>query len=149
MDFLAELRGDSGSIVEIRAKVRRFLERHSSGRRPLPVLIQGETGTGKGLLAQAMHRASARALRPFVDVSCAAIPETLLEAELFGYERGAFTDARQAKPGLMETAHGGALFLDEIGLMTAGPQAKLLKALDEQTVRRLGGTRAAPVDVWI
>jgi hypothetical protein len=84
-----------------------------------------------------------------VDVNCAAIPDTLLEAELFGYERGAFTDARQAKPGLLQMAHRGTIFLDEIGLLPDALQAKLLKALEERAVRRLGGTRSEPVDAWV
>src|SRR5262249_1194480 len=96
-------------------------------RRQPPVMIYGETGTGKGLLARALHTASARARGPFVEVNCAAIPDTLLEAELFGYERGAFTDARQAKPGLFQTASGGTIFLDEIGLLPVALQSKLLK----------------------
>src|SRR5262249_36391445 len=112
-----------------------------------PVLILGETGTGKGLLARAIHSAGPRRDMPFVDVNCAAIPETLLEAELFGYERGAFTDARQAKPGLFQAAHGGALFLDEIGLLPMALQSKLLAVLEDRMVRRLGSTRAEPVDV--
>ena len=111
--------------------------------------ILGETGTGKGLLAGILHRAGPRAAGPFVDVNCAAIPETLLEAELFGFERGAFTDARHAKPGLLQTAHRGMLFLDEVGLLPEGLQAKLLKVLEERSVRRLGSTRSEPVDVWI
>ena len=114
-----------------------------------PILIQGETGTGKGLLARALHRQSPRADGPFVDVNCAAIPDTLLEAELFGFERGAFTDARQAKPGLFQIAHGGMILLDELGLLPEGLQAKLLKVIEDQTVRRLGGTRAEAVDVWV
>ena len=113
------------------------------------VLIQGETGNGKGLLARAMHAAGPRAGGPFIDVNCAAIPETLLEAEMFGVERGAFTDARQAKPGLFQLAHRGTIFLDEIGLLPEALQAKLLKAIEEHTVRRLGGTRSEPVDVWV
>jgi len=113
------------------------------------VLIQGETGSGKGLLARAMHAAGPRAGGPFIDVNCAAIPETLLEAEMFGVERGAFTDARQAKPGLFQLAHRGTIFLDEIGLLPEALQAKLLKAIEEHTVRRLGGTRSEPVDVWV
>src|SRR5213078_708965 len=84
---------------------------------------------------------------PFVAINCAAIPETLLEAELFGYERGAFTDARQAKAGLFQTAHGGTLFLDEIGLLQTTLQGKLLTVLEDRAVRRLGSTRAEPVDV--
>ena len=85
----------------------------------------------------------------FVDVNCAAIPETLLEAELFGFERGAFTDARQAKAGLLQVAHRGTIFLDEIGLMPDSLQVKLLKALEDRSVRRLGSTRAEPADAWV
>jgi tetratricopeptide (TPR) repeat protein len=114
-----------------------------------PVLIQGATGTGKGLIARAMHGASGRAQGQFVDVNCAAIPETLLESEMFGVERGAFTDARQGKPGLFQLAHQGTIFLDEIGLLPEGLQAKLLKAIEERSVRRLGGTRNEPVDAWV
>src|SRR3989454_1958163 len=136
-------------MVALRAQVTRLLERQRSAQRLAPVLIQGETGTGKGLLAQAMHRLSRRADGPFVPVNCAAIPETLLEAEMFGFERGAFTDARQAKPGLFQVAHRGTLFLDEIGVLSPALQAKLLKVLEDGVVRRLGGTRAEPVDVWI
>ncbi len=110
---------------------------------------QGETGVGKGLLARSLHRAGPRASGPFVDVNCAAIPETLLEAELFGYERGAFTDARHAKAGLFQTANHGTIFLDEVGLLPEALQAKLLKALEDRAVRRLGSTRSEPVDVWI
>ena len=128
---------------------RALLARQTGGRRLPPLLIRGETGTGKGLLARAIHRASARAGGPFVDVNCAAIPEPLLEAELFGYERGAFTDARQAKPGLFQTAHGGTLFLDEVGHLPAPLQAKLLTAIEERTVRRLGSTRSEPAEAWI
>ena len=114
-----------------------------------PVLIQGETGTGKGLVAQIIHNTGPRTGTPFVDVNCAAIPDTLLEAELFGFERGAFTDARQAKPGLLQMAHRGTIFLDEIGLMPDALQVKILKALEERAIRRLGGTRSEPVDVWV
>ena len=113
------------------------------------MLIRGETGTGKGLLARLIHGASPRSGQPFVDLNCAAVPETLLESELFGYERGAFTDARQSKPGLFQLARGGTLFLDEVGLLTAAAQAKLLSALEEGAIRRLGGTRAEPSDAWV
>jgi len=112
-------------------------------------LIQGETGTGKGLVAHHIHQTGPRADAPFIDVNCAAIPDTLLEAELFGFERGAFTDAKQAKAGLLQLAHRGTIFLDEIGLMQEPLQAKLLKALEDRAVRRLGGTRAEPADAWV
>jgi len=127
--------------------VRRLLDRQ--GRRPTPILIVGETGTGKTLLARALHRASLRQSAPFVEVNCAAIPDTLLEAELFGFEQGAFTDARRAKPGLVQTAHHGTLLLDEVGLLPPPLQAKLLTVLEERRVRRLGGTRDEPVDLWL
>jgi DNA-binding NtrC family response regulator/predicted ATPase len=146
---LSELIGHSASIVAVREQVGRLLRTWSGARRPPPVLIQGETGTGKGLLARAIHRASPRASAPFVDINCAAVPETLLEAELFGYERGAFTDAKQSKPGLFLLAHRGTLFLDEVALMPPPLQAKLLSVLEERAVRRLGATRAEPVDVWV
>src|SRR5262247_779183 len=123
MTPLAELLGESPGIQAVRATVARVLARGGEGRRLPPILIQGETGTGKGLLARALHRAGPRAAGPFVDVNCAAIPEALLEAEMFGVERGAFTDARETKPGLFRTAHQGTLFLDEIGLLPAGLQA--------------------------
>src|SRR3989338_3098518 len=146
---LSELLGASAGIEAIREQVSRLLERQRDARRLPPVLIEGETGTGKGLLARMIQRAGPRAGGPFVDVNCAAIPETLLEAELFGFERGAFTDARRAKPGLFQTAHRGTIFLDEVGLLPEPLQAKLLKVLEEQAVRRLGGTASEPVDVWI
>ena len=144
---IPELVGASTEIAAVRWQLDRLL-RHQSARMP-PILLQGETGTGKGLLARAIHRAGPRRHGPFVDVNCAAIPETLLEAEMFGFERGAFTDARQAKPGLLEAAHRGTIFLDEVGLLPANLQAKLLKAIEEQSVRRLGSTRAHPIDVWV
>jgi len=149
MDALDELLGVSRKLVALRQKARALLHRHGAGRRPPSILIQGETGTGKGLLARLMHRTGARGNGPFVDVSCAAIPETLLEAELFGYERGAFTDARQSKPGLFHVAHGGTLFLDEVGLLPRALQAKLLTVLEQGSVRRLGATRSEPANVAI
>jgi transcriptional regulator with PAS, ATPase and Fis domain len=119
------------------------------GRRVPSILLQGETGTGKGLLAWTIHDRSPRARGPFVDLNCAAIPATLLESELFGFERGAFTDARQAKTGLVQAADGGTLFLDEIGLLPEALQAKLLTVIESREVRPLGSTRARPVDVLI
>ncbi|TAN21634.1 MAG: sigma-54-dependent Fis family transcriptional regulator [Acidobacteria bacterium] len=113
------------------------------------VLLQGESGTGKDLLAQVIHRESRRAGGPFVPVNCAAIPETLIESELFGHEKGAFTDAKTTKRGLFEAANGGTLFLDEIGELPLPLQSKLLRTLEEQTLRRLGGVRDVALDVRV
>jgi two-component system response regulator AtoC len=113
------------------------------------VLLTGETGTGKDLAAKAIHYNSSRAARPFVNITASALPEQLLESELFGHERGAFTDARQQKRGLFETADGGTVFLDEIGEMTAGLQAKLLRFLEEKTFKRVGGLADIRVDVRV
>jgi DNA-binding NtrC family response regulator/tetratricopeptide (TPR) repeat protein len=146
---LADLIGNSSQIEDLRSRVVRLLERQRDAHRLPPVLVEGETGTGKGLLARMLHRAGPRRDGPFVDVNCAAIPEMLLEAEMFGFERGAFTDARRAKPGLLQAAQHGTIFLDEIGLLSEALQAKLLKALEERTVRRLGSTRDEPIDVWL
>src|SRR5262245_41050276 len=149
MDPLDQLLGESPAMEAVRTQIRRLLARPQGGRRLPAVLIGGPTGSGKGLVAHVLHQSSPRARGPFVDVNCAAIPEPLLEAELFGFERGAFTDARQAKPGLFQTAHHGTLFLDEIGLLPEALQAKLLKALEEGAVRRLGSTRSEAADVWV
>lgn len=113
------------------------------------VLIRGESGSGKELVAAAIHEQSARAGKPFVKVNCAAIPAHLIEDELFGHVKGAFTDARTDKPGLFEQAHGGTLFLDEIGDMDFALQSRLLRVLEEGIVRRVGGTRDIPVDVRV
>jgi len=144
---LAALRGESGLMTAVRSQVAQLLARRPGGRRQPSILILGETGTGKGLLARTVHQAGPRRDGPFVDVNCAAIPDSLLEAELFGYERGAFTDARHAKAGLFQAAHGGTIFLDEIGLLPLALQGKLLAVLEGHAVRRLGSTRAEPVDI--
>ena len=146
---LPEIIGHSSVMVQLRVQVARLLSRQIAGGRLPPILLEGETGTGKGLMARALHRCSIRSAEPFIDVDCAAIPETLLEAELFGYERGAFTDARQTKPGLFQLAERGTIFLDEIGLLPRSLQAKLLKVVEDQRVRRLGGTRSQLVDAWV
>jgi transcriptional regulator with AAA-type ATPase domain/tetratricopeptide (TPR) repeat protein len=149
MKVLADLVGDSPGIRAVRETVARVLARQQDARRLPSILIEGETGTGKGLLARMIHRAGPRPDGPFIDVNCAAIPDTLLEAEMFGFERGAFTDARRSKPGLFQAAHRGTIFLDEVGLLPEGLQAKLLKVLEERTVRRLGAIRDEPIDVWV
>ena len=113
------------------------------------ILIQGESGTGKDLIAKAIHYESSRHEKPFVAINCSAIPETLMEAELFGHEKGAFTDAKQMKKGLFEAADGGTLFLDEIGELTPLLQAKLLRVLEDQVIRRVGGIRDMQVDVRV
>ena len=114
-----------------------------------PVLITGETGTGKGLVARILHNSGPRADKPFIDVNCTALPANLMEAELFGYERGAFTDAKESKIGLFEAAEDGFLFLDEIGDLELSLQGKLLRAIEERTIRRVGGIRDRKVNVRI
>lgn len=113
------------------------------------VLIQGESGTGKELVAKWIHYKSSRAEKPFMAINCAAVPATLLESELFGHEKGAFTDAKATKKGLFELADGGTVFLDEIGDMEMGMQAKLLRFLEDRTFRRIGGSKVTTVDVRI
>ncbi len=113
------------------------------------ILIQGESGTGKDLIAKTIHYESTRQDGPFVAINCSAIPETLMEPELFGHEKGAFTDAKQMKKGLFETANGGTLFLDEIGELSPLLQAKLLRVLEDQVIRRVGGVRDLQVDVRV
>ena len=114
-----------------------------------PVLITGESGTGKEMIARTIHRLSSRSTAPFVAINCAALPTDLIESELFGHERGAFTGAITRHPGCFEQAHGGTLLLDEIGEMPPPMQARLLRVLEESSVRRLGGTAEIPVDVRV
>lgn len=114
---------------------------------PAPVLIQGETGTGKTTIARWIHHQGPRSAQPLVEINCSALPETLAESELFGHERGAFTDARSARMGLFEAASGGTLFLDELPSLSPGLQAKVLTVIEDHKIRRLGGNRAIAVDV--
>src|SRR5690242_14682264 len=142
--------GQFGQMIGRSAEMRRAFE---VADRVAPtdstVLILGESGTGKDLLAQEIHARSPRAGRPYVAVNCAALPETLIESELFGYERGAFTGAAQQKKGKFELASGGTIFLDEIGDMNPVTQAKVLRALENRTIERLGGTQSISVDVRV
>ena len=145
-----EIVGQSKAIFEVKKLIDQIASIEStSGREAPAILVTGETGTGKELVARAIHARSARANGAFVEINCAAIPGNLLEAELFGYERGAFTDAKAAKTGLFEAADGGTLFLDEIGSMDLTLQAKLLKAIEEKTVRRLGSIQSRRFDVML
>ncbi len=146
---LAAMLGQGPAMQELRAQIGRLLaaERSLVEGPPPPVLVRGETGAGKELVARALHYDGRRASRPFIELNCSAVPAQLLEGELFGHERGAFTDARERRIGLVEAAHGGTLFLDEIGDMEPGLQSKLLKLLEDRTVRRLGSTREREVDV--
>lgn len=113
------------------------------------VLLTGETGTGKSLVARALHVQSRRARSPFIEIDCTSLPPTLIETELFGYEKGSFTDARESKIGLIEAADGGTVFLDEVGDLELSLQGKLLRAIEERTVRRIGSVRDRKVDAWI
>ncbi|MEW6751577.1 MAG: sigma-54 dependent transcriptional regulator [Candidatus Latescibacterota bacterium] len=139
----ARLVGKSAAIREVREQIARVAPTQAT------VLITGETGTGKELVAREVHQQSRRADQPFVAINCAAFAETLLESELYGHERGAFTGATQAKKGLFEAAHGGSLFLDEAGEMSLALQAKLLRVLTDHQVIRVGATQARTVDVRI
>jgi two-component system response regulator AtoC len=141
---LARIVGSSPQIAALRQLVGRVAVTSAS-----TVLLTGESGTGKDLVAKVLHYASDRASRPFMNITCSALPEQLLESELFGHERGAFTDARLQKKGLLEMADGGTVFLDEIGEMTAGLQAKLLRFLEEKSFKRVGGFADIHVDVRV
>ena len=136
--------GESALLREFKSLLKRVAASPAS-----TVLLTGESGTGKDLTAKILHYSSARGTRPFVNITCSALPETLLESELFGHEKGAFTDARQQKKGLLEQADGGTVFLDEIGEMTAPLQAKLLRFLEEKTFRRVGGHADVHVDARV
>ena len=135
--------GSSPVIEKLKATIRTVAPTAST------VLIYGESGTGKELVARAVHSCSTRASEPFVSINCGAFPETLLESELFGYVKGAFTGASQNKRGLFEVASGGTIFLDEIGEMSVSMQVKLLRVLQERTIRPVGGTQETPVDVRV
>src|SRR5690348_13241238 len=139
-----EVIGVSRKITELMKFVQKIAASEAS-----TILIQGESGTGKDLVAKAIHYQSTRKEKPFVAINCSAIPETLMEAELFGHERGAFTDAKAMKKGLFEVADGGTLFLDEIGELSQLLQAKLLRVLEDQVIRRVGGVRDIQVDVRV
>jgi DNA-binding NtrC family response regulator len=142
---LAGVVGDSPAIRAVLDQARQIAALDETP----PVLITGETGTGKGLVARTIHGASPRAGKPFIEVNCTALPATLMEAELFGHERGAYTDAKESRMGLFEAAEGGFLFLDEVGDIELPLQGKLLKAVEERTVRRVGGNRDRRIDVRI
>jgi len=150
-DDVEQARGryDFGKVVTKNEATRRMLEvaRKAAESEHTTILLQGESGTGKSVFAKAIHYASPRSSMPLLELNCAALPDTLLESELFGFEPGAFTDARRRKEGLLERAHGGTLFLDEIATMSASVQAKLLRVLEESTFTRLGGTRPIKINV--
>ena len=135
--------GESAKIRELQAQIVRVAPSNST------VLILGESGTGKELIARAVHRASPRAAGPFVAINCAALTESLLESELFGYERGAFTGAMSQRKGKLEVANGGTVFLDEIGELPLLLQSKLLRVLQERTLERVGGTQSIKLDVRV
>jgi len=140
---LRRLVGQSGAMQQVRAMVEKV------ARSMAPVLVQGESGTGKELVARAIHDVSARGAQPFIAVNCGAIPEQLLEAEFFGYRKGAFTGAAEDRDGFFQAAHGGTLFLDEIGDLPLSMQSKLLRAIQERSVRPVGATNELPVNVRI
>jgi DNA-binding NtrC family response regulator len=144
-EAFAEVIGNSPAMRTVLDQARQI----AALDEPPPVLITGETGTGKGLVARTIHALGPRAAKPFIDVNCTALPATLMEAELFGHERGAFTDAKESKLGLFEAAEGGFIFLDEIGDVELPLQGKLLKAIEDRVVRRVGGVRDRKIDVRI
>ena len=141
---LSDIIGESPAMQRLFSRIRRLGKVDTT-----TVLILGESGTGKDLLAKAIHNQNTRKELPFIEINCAALPEPLLESELFGHERGAFTDAKARKTGLAELADGGTLFLDEVGELPLSLQAKLLKFLETRTFRRVGGTGQIKVDLFI
>jgi DNA-binding NtrC family response regulator len=138
------------ALTSVATQLEKILgaDRRVQGALP-PVLIEGETGTGKTTLARWLHRRGPRAEGPLVEVNCSALPDTLAESELFGHERGAFTDAKEARIGLLEAAEGGTLFLDELPSLSSAVQAKLLKAIEDRIIRRVGGNRTLAIDARI
>jgi two-component system response regulator AtoC len=144
----AAILGRASQIEALRAQIERLASFDAPGNPHVPtVLLLGETGTGKGLVARVVHDCGPRRAAPFVDVNCAAIPEAMLEAELFGFEAGAFTDAKRAKPGLFEAASGGTLFLEGLAQMPPSIQVRLLAALEQGEIVRQGATKPRPIDV--
>jgi two-component system, NtrC family, response regulator AtoC len=141
---LSRIVGEAAAMRTLRALLQRIASSPAS-----TVLLTGESGTGKDLAAKVIHYNSERAARPFMNITCSALPETLLESEFFGHERGAFTDARQQKTGLLESAEGGTVFLDEIGEMVPALQVKLLRFLEEKSFKRVGGSADIRVDVRV
>nr|MBA2723476.1 sigma-54-dependent Fis family transcriptional regulator [Methylibium sp.] len=140
---LARMAGNSAAMAQVRALVEKV------ARSMAPVLVQGESGTGKELVARAVHDVSVRRAQPFIAVNCGAIPEQLLEAEFFGYRKGAFTGANEDRDGFFQAARGGTLFLDEIGDLPLSMQSKLLRSIQERSVRPVGATQELPLDVRI
>jgi DNA-binding NtrC family response regulator len=140
----AALIGESEAMADLRTVIRRI------GATPCNVLIEGETGTGKDIVARLIHEASPRAAQPFVTINCSAVPDTLFESELFGYERGAFTGAQAASAGRLQAGDGGTVFLDEVGELGLTQQPKLLRAIDQREVQRLGSRKHETIDVrWV
>ena len=139
-----EMVGSSHELMQVSRQVREVAKHESA-----TILITGESGTGKELVAQAIHNLSPRREKPFIEINCGSLPFNLLETELFGHEKGAFTDAKSRKIGLFEEANGGTIFLDEIGEMDLNLQVKLLRVLEDRKIRRLGGTRNIEIDVRV